>query len=164
MEYAVIEEQKPYIIDENHVFYSLKNSPKNILKIPHKYIRENSIMLPYAGDTLLEVYVTKGEFTLYFHGSYLEFQSNNSKILLFEGGAPLRGQSSAPYLKDVDPEADIYAVYESYQKYYTDKLCSYSSSNDDIEGVHLLHPDTYKKYKVTGRLDPGHSVNTIIEY
>lgn len=155
---------QPYIIDENHIFYSIKNSPRNVLKIPHNYIRENIIMLPYAGDTLLEVYITKGDFTLYFHGSNLEFKSTNSTLQLFEGGVPLIGQSSVPYIKDVDPDADIYAVYESYQKYYSDKLLSYSSTNDDNEGVYLLHPTIPKRYKVVGRLDPGHSVNTIVEY
>jgi hypothetical protein len=167
MEYLVggqQEQQKPYIIDENHVFYSLKNSPREIKKIPHTYSRDNSIMLPYVGDNLLEVYVTKGEFTLYFHGSNLEFKSTSSKVQLFEGGLPITGQSSAPYIKNIDPEADIYAVYELYDTSYRNRLASYSSTNDDIEGVHLLHPDTYKRYKVTGRLDPGHSVNTVVEY
>lgn len=156
--------QPPYIIDTNHVFYSLKNSPRNINKIYHNYLHDNVIMVPYSGDNLLEVYVTKGEFVLYFHGSNLEFNSNNSKVQLFEGGVPLCGQSSAPYIKNVDPDADIYAVYELYSHYYRNRLASYSSTNDDIEGVHLLHPEIPKRYKVVGRLDPGHSLNTIVEY
>lgn len=156
--------QPPYIIDENHVFYSLNNSPRNIHKIYHIYLTGNVIMIPYFGDNLLGVYVSKGEFTLYFQGSNLEFKSENSTVQLFKGGLPIVGQSSTPYIKNVDPEADIYVVYELYDTLYRNRLASYSSTNDDNEGVHLLHPTIPKKYKVVGRLDPGHSVNTIIEY
>ncbi len=156
--------QPPYIIDKNHVFYSLKNSPRNINKIYHNYIHDNVIMIPYSGDNLLGVYVSKGEFTLYFQGSNLEFKSENSTVQLFEGGLPIVGQSSTPYIKNVDPEADIYAVYELYDIVYRNRLASYSSTNDDNEGVHLLHPTIPKRYKVVGRLDPGQSVNTIVEY
>lgn len=156
--------QIPYIIDENHMFYSLKNSPRNIHKIHHIYLKDNVIMIPYFGDNLLGVYVSKGEFTLYFQGSNLEFKSENSTVQLFEGGLPIVGQSSTPYIKNVDPEADIYAVYELYDIVYRNRLASYSSTNDDNEGVHLLHSTIPKRYKVVGRLDPGQSVNTIVEY
>jgi hypothetical protein len=157
---------KCYHIDENGFFDTTYRAPQMTFEITDpKWIGRH-------GDNLLRVFSDKGTVALrwpgvvpreaegpedewLFRGAHIEvFGKTGLPLCACPGGRPV-------YMKS-DPKARVWATYEIYPDEQRAELARYSDPVSEGEwGVKLRFADSV--WQVGGRLDPGHSHNTIYQ-
>ena len=130
---------KDFTIDCNGYFKSAGTAEKITVEVKGDYV----VKVP-PGDTLLSVYSTIGCVILEF-GPGLTY---SGETITFFGGAglPLTGQYAGPVkVSSNASQAQVYAVYEKYDKLDCDILTSYSAPYNASYGVKLKDGDiTYQ--------------------
>ena len=132
---------KDFIIDCNGYFKSARTAEKITVEVKGMYLPKEA-----PGDTLLSVYSTIGCVILEF-GPGLVIPSAGQTITLFDGaGLPLTGQYAGPIkVSSNASQAQVYAVYEKYDKLDRDIITSYRAPYNSSYGVKLKDGDiTYQ--------------------
>ncbi len=144
---------KPYELTKNGDFSSTRTYPFFTREVPS----DNRV--PAAGDTLLQLYSTNGEFKAIFPN--VTIKSINGKADIFRGGLPLIGQCPPPTITRTSPETQVFAVYEVYGNKRRLELANFGLERDPDKGVFVITKGYYDIYRVVGRMDPGHTRNRL---
>ena len=109
--------------------------------------------VPYAGDTLLYVYCTRGTIHVELEGTGSVIYHGTPTVRFFEGGLPFVGQYAGKvWIRRHSTEARVYAVFENYPEDDRRALAYYSALYDQNRGVKLRDPRDGAVYQVVGRM------------
>ncbi len=110
--------------------------------------------VPYAGDTLLYLYCTRGTIHVELEGADPIIFHGMPTVRFFEGGLPLVGQYSGKvWVRRSSADAQVYAVFESYDSEERRALAYYSPLYDQNRGVKLRDPRDGTIYQILGRME-----------
>jgi hypothetical protein len=148
-------------ISKDGLFHSNRRAPQMTIDIT------GDRCIPNAGDVLLRVYCDRGSVSLYWPYSRFDEEGNEaplfvgSHIEVFHDGLPLANglYTKATYTKS-DPDAKVWATYEILSDAQRKMLYIWREPVDENKGLKMRYGE--ETYQIVGRLDPGHSVNTIL--
>jgi hypothetical protein len=150
---------KFYTISNDEFFHTNRRAPQMTIDIT------GDRFIPNAGDVLLRVFCDKGSVSLYWPYARVDESGCEAPVFVgqhievFQDGLPLaNGLSNRGHYTKSDPDAKVWATYEVYSDAQHRSLYDYKGSCDD-KGLKMRYGE--EVWQIVGRLNPGHSVNTL---
>ena len=142
----------PYVIDEQGFFKSTRTYPRIT-------IFTNDVMMPVAGDTILDIKGVKCMpiISYRFQGGLIMISGNEGKILhVFDGGQPITGQCYQPIIDNINDCNGVYVTFEVYGPKFRKALIDYrdKTRHEDC-GVKLKISNLGMNYQVFGCNNSG---------